>query len=131
MYVMDFNKQVAIREETKVLKFKMMSFPGRTKTLPIFSSSNQYINRDKIKKLYVMSTTACLFVSGENCINICHRIQIFCFFTMSQKTLNKSIHRLNQSDIYFLENFCLFFLFVVIRRRKDKYDEISALRLET
>lgn len=70
MYAMDFNKQVAIREETKVVKFKMMSFPGRTKTLSIFSSSNQYINRDKIKKLYVMSTTACLFVSGENCINI-------------------------------------------------------------
>lgn len=70
MYAMDFNKQVAIREETKVGKFEMMSFPGRTKTLSIFSSSNQYINRDKIKKLYVMSTTACLSVSGENCINI-------------------------------------------------------------
>ena len=63
MYATDFNKQVAIREETKVVKFKMMSFPGRTKTLSIFSSSNQYINRDKIKKLHVMSTTACLFVS--------------------------------------------------------------------
>ena len=61
MYAMDFNKQVAIREETKVVKFKMMSFPGRTKTLSIFSSSNQYINRDKIKKLYVMSTTAVCF----------------------------------------------------------------------